>query len=343
MASTSTAFQPNDYGIGVVVDTAIGSAILNTTQLFTDSVSMPSFAPVQDLSVRSGDFVADSDDVFSSMYNTPTEITATGLLNDTVLGLLEGIFHTAASTNVITVTDAYTPPLLAHGENTAAASRTYTVKLLGPSMTENDASAGVNTSIALTGCSITALSIFGDAGTDGGRLKYSVTFKTGYTPDMVVAAGTTTAPVVTGFQTIHDLTYRTIAGVVNPVMTSFNLSIENPAEYVGWDPVNNVPYSISRSVPEGPSMTFASTIKADKGGNALLDTFMHASAQTSLVNHLSNDSDQPADLLTSGGATNWGFSCTKAIITGMSFNEQAAMMYNIDQKLLFGSFVIRNT
>ena len=160
MASTSTAFQPNDYGIGVVVDTAIGTAIANTTQLFTDSVSMPSFAPVQDLSVRSGDFVADSDDIFSSMYNTPTEITATGLLNDTVLGLLEGILHQTTSSDVITVTDAYTPPLLAHGENTAAATRTYTVKLLGPSMTDDDGANGVATSIALTGCSITALSIF---------------------------------------------------------------------------------------------------------------------------------------------------------------------------------------
>jgi len=343
MASTKTAFQPNDYGVGVVVDTAIGTAVANTTQLFTDSVSMPSFAPLQDLSVRSGDFVADSDDIFSSMYNTPTEITATGLLNDTVLGFLEGILHTEASTNVITVTDAYTPPLLAHGENTAAATRTYTVKLLGPSLTDDDGANPVNSSITLTGCCVTALSIFGDAGTDGGRLKYSVTFKTGYAPDMVAAAGSTTAPVVTGLQTIHDLAYRTIAGVVNPVMTSFNLTIENPAEYVGWDPVNNVPFSISRSVPEGPSVTFSSTIKVDKSGNALLDTFMNASAQTSLINHLSNDADQPAGLTTAGGATIWGFSCTKAIITGMSYNEQAAMMYNIDQKLLFGSFVIRNT
>jgi len=341
MASTSTAFQPNDYGIGVVVDTATGSAIANTTQLFTDSVSMPSFAPVQDLSVRSGDFVADSDDVFSSSYNTPTEITATGLLNDTVLGLLEGIFHTAASTNVITVTDSYTPPLLGHGLTTAATTRTYTVKLLGPSMTDNDGSTGsVNTSIALTGCSITALSIFGDAGTDGGRLKYSVTFKTGYTPDMVVAAGTTTAPVVTGFQTINDLGYRTIAGVVSPVITSFNLSIENPAEYVGWNPVGNVPFSISRSVPEGPSITFSSTIKADKNANGLLDNFMNATAQTALINNLGNNAGQAA---AKTDDTNWAFHCTKAIITGMSLNEQAAMMYNIDQKLLFGSFTIRTT
>ena len=340
MASTSTAFQPNDYGVGVVVDTAIGTAIANTTQLFTDSVSMPSFAPLQDLSVRSGDFVAASDDIFSSMYNTPTEITATGLLNDTVLGLLEGIFHTAISSNVITVTDAYTPPLLAHGENTAAASRTYTVKLLGPALTDDAGDNPVNSSITLTGCCVTALSIFGDAGTDGGRLKYSVTFKTGYAPDMVVAAGTTTAPVVTGLQTIHDLTYRTIAGVVSPVMTSFNLSIENPAAYVGWDPVNNVPFSISRSVPEGPSMTFSSTIKVDKNGNALLDTFMNASAQTALINNLGNHSGQAAAKTSD---TNWAFHCTKAIITGMSYNEQAAMMYNIDQKLLFGSFTIRTT
>tara|TARA_E500000305_G_C4025627_1_gene241622 strand:+ start:2209 stop:3243 length:1035 start_codon:yes stop_codon:yes gene_type:complete len=339
------AHQPNDFQIGIVREANTGTVVANTAPLFTDSVTLPSFTPDQDLSAKSGKFVADEAEIYSSGKNTPSELTCTGLLNDNVLNLLDGIFHTAASTNVISVTDAYTAPHLYHNQSISStpAKATYTVKLISPEVTDDDGSNAVANSIHLTGCSITALSIFGDAGTDGGRLKYSLTVKTGYSPVFSGAEGSTSAAVTDGLQTIHDLPYRTIAGVVSPVLSSFNLSIENPADYVGWDPANNRPYTISRSVPEGPVINLSSTIKLDKDSAGLLANFMHASKQTGLINHMSNDSDQPAALTTSGGATGFGFHCDKAIITGMSLNEQAAMMYNVDQKLLFGTFSIRNT
>lgn len=341
MANNVTAHQPNDFGVGIVQEATVGTPVDNTTQLFTDSVSMPSFSPDQDLTPKSGKFVADFAEVYSSSKNTPSEITMTGLLNDTVLGLLEGILHTAAQSNVIPVTDAYTAPHLYHGLTTAAATRTYTVKLLSPTLTNTestpDTAAGC---IELTGCCPTSLSISGDSGTDGGRLKYSLTMKTGYSPVFSHAPNTVTPPVYGGLQTIHDLAYRTIAGVVSPVMSSFNLSIENPVDYVGWDPANNRPYTISRSVPEGPVATLSSTIKLDYDSRGLLAKFMNASAQTGIVNHLSNHSGQAAALT---AATNWAMHCDKAIITGMSLNEQAAMMYDVEQKLLFGTLAIRKT
>lgn len=346
MADNLTAYQPNDFGIGVVIEATTGTVVANTTQLFTDSVSMPTFSPDQDLSAKSGMFVADEAHIYSSMKNTPTEITASGLLNDTVLALLDGILHTADSSDVITIDDSYTAPHLYHGQTIsgAPAKATYTVKLLSPAVTDDDGSSNaVNNSIHLTGCSVTALSISGDAGSDGGRLKYSATFKTGYAPVFTGAAGSTGAPTTGGFRTIHDLPHRKIAGVESPVMQSFNLSIENPAEYVGWNAEHNRPYSISRSVPEGPIINLSSTVKLDKDTSGLLANYMNNSKQTGLINHMSNDADMPADLSTSGGATEFGFHCDKAIITGMSLNEQAAMMYNVEQKLLFGTFKVRNS
>ena len=342
MANNVVAHQPNDFGVGIVQETAVGTPVDNTTQLFTDSVSMPSFSPDQDLAPKSGKFVADFAEVYSSSKNTPSEITMTGLLNDTVLGLLEGILHTAASgNNVISVTDAYTAPHLYHGLTTAPATRTYTVKLISPTLTNTESTPDTAEGcIELTGCCPTSLSMSGDSGSDGGRLKYSLTMKTGYFPVFSHAPNTVTAPVTGGLQTIHDLSYRTIAGVASPVMSSFNLSIENPVDYVGWDPANNRPYTISRSVPEGPVATLSSTIKLDYDSRGLLANFMNASAQTAIINHLSNDSNQAA-ALTAG--TNWSMHCDKAIITGMSLNEQAAMMYDVEQKLLFGTLAIRNT
>ena len=339
MANNVVAHQPNDFGVGIVLEAAVGTAVENTTQLFTDSVSMPSFSPDQDLSAKSGKFVADEAEIYSSMKNTPSEITVSGLLNDTVLGLLEGIFHTAASgSNVITVADSYTAPNLYHGATTAAATRTYTVKLLSPQVTDNSSSA--DACIELTGCCPTALSISGDAGSDGGRLKYSLTMKTGYSPVFSHAPNTVTAPTTAGLQTIHDLTFRTIAGVASPVMQSFSVNIENPVDYIGWDPGNNRPYTISRSVPEGPIVTMSSTVKLDYDTRGLLAKFMNNSAQTGLINNLGNHTDQAA---AKTADTNWAMHCTKAIITGMSLNEQAAMMYDVEQKLLFGSLTMRNT
>jgi len=339
MAGLKYSYQPNEFGVGVILEATIGTTVANTDQLLTDSVSMPSFSPVQDLGPKSGEFVARDENVYSTSKATPSEVTVSGLLNDTALGLLEGIFHTAAGSNVLTVTDAYTAPALPDGLTTGASTRTYTVKILAPQTENDDASSQVNQCINLTGCSVTAFSISGDASGDG-RLTYSATFKTGYTPTFNVAAGSTTAPVATGMRNIHDLSYRTVAGIAEPVMQSFTLSVENPADYIGWDPTNNKPYSIARSVPEGPVVNFSSVIKLDQHTNGLLGNYMNASAQTALTNHLSNHSGKAAALT---AATEFAFNCDKAIITGMSLNEQAAMMYTVDQKLLFGSFTIRNS
>ena len=119
-------------------------------------------------------------------------------------------------------------------------------------------------------------------------------------------------------------------------MQSFNLNIENPSDYVGWNPTNNRPYTISRSVPEGPVITLSSTVKLDYDTRSLLGNFMNASAQTGLENTIANHA-------TWNSASEFGFTCDKAIITGMSLNEQAAMMFDVEQKLLFGTFRIRYT
>ena len=121
-------------------------------------------------------------------------------------------------------------------------------------------------------------------------------------------------------QNIHDLTYRKIAGITAPVMQSFTLSIENPAEYIGYDPVNNRPYSISRSVPEGPVVTLSSVVKLDQDTKGILGKFMNASAQQSLDNHLSNNSSYAI-----ANATIFSFGqLRQGHRNRVSFNEQAA-------------------
>ena len=54
MANNLTAYQPNDFGVGVKIEATTGTVVANTTQLFNDSVSMPSFSPDQDVSAKAG-------------------------------------------------------------------------------------------------------------------------------------------------------------------------------------------------------------------------------------------------------------------------------------------------
>ena len=93
----------------------------------------------KDLAPKSNFFVAKDDALYHTTKGTPLEVTVSGLLNDGAMSLLEGILHTeASSTNLITVTDSYTAPVLSHGATTTAATRTYTVKIVSP-QTVNDA------------------------------------------------------------------------------------------------------------------------------------------------------------------------------------------------------------
>ena len=338
MAGQNLSYQPNEFGVSIAPESTIGTAETTTVRLHVDSVSLPSINPIQDLAPKSNSFVAQDDFVYHTTKGTPLEVTFGGLLNSTALSMLEGILHTAASTNLITVTDSYTAPVLSHGESSAAATRTYTVKIVSPQTFDDDGSSNAaNNTLTLKGACITAFSISGDASGDG-RLTYSATVKSGYHAEFPSAAGSLSGPLTADIQNIHDLTYRKIAGVTAPVMQSFTLSIENPAEYIGYDPVNTRPYSISRSVPEGPVVTLSSVVKLDQDTKGILGHILNAGTVNNLVNHLSNNSSYAI-----ANATIFSFDSDKAIVTGVSFNEQAAMMYSVEQKILFGTFKIRNS
>jgi len=335
MAGQELSYQPNEFKVAVGADATVGAPGTTTGILHTDSITFPSMNPIQDTAAKSGSFVAEHDKIFSTSKGSVSEISVSGLLDDNAMSLIPNALATAASSSACTVTDAYTPPAISHGMS-AAAEKGMTVKLVSPQLFDDDGSSNAaDNTIVLSGCSVTAFSVSGDASGDG-RLTYSATLKTGYTPLFGQATGTVNAAAVTGFRHITDFIDIVIAGIQQPVLQSFTLNIENPAEYIGWDPTNNRPYSISRSVPEGPVATLSSVIKLDQDTKGLPASFMATSASTALENTIANHA-------TFGSADEFGFTCDKALITGMSMNEQAAMMYTVEQKLLFGTLVVRNS
>jgi|TARA_R110002020_G_scaffold355375_1_gene568076 hypothetical protein len=336
MASQDYSFEPKTFKIGLKVEDNTGTESANVAQVFADSVVMPSMSPQQDLSPKASFFVSTDDLAHSTSKGQPVELTFSGLYNDTIGALWQGILHAAsADGGNISMSDSYTPPDLVIGASVADTTHTFTVKVIQPSTT--DGSSAVNNTITLVGCTITNLTVSGDSTSDGGRLKYSCTVKTGFAPIFNDAEGTTVAVDATGICTMFDFLkpQTIIAGVTSPVLQSFSLSVSNPSEYIGWDPSSNKPYAISRSVPEVEA-TLSATVKFDKLQTSIASNYFNASAQVSLANELSNHD-------TDSSWTNFGFSCDKAIITSLALNEQAAMMYDIEQKLLFGTLKVSTT
>lgn len=336
MASQDYSFEPKTFKIGIIKETAIGTEIANTAQVFADSVVMPSMSPQQDLTPKASFFVSTDDLAHSTSKGQPVELTFSGLYNDTIGALWQGIFHAAVANTNISLSDSYTPPDLLIGATVGDTTHTYTVKVIQPA-TDSNGSSSVDNTITLVGCTITNLTVSGDSTSDGGRLKYSCSIKTGFSPVFNDAEGTTTAVTADGICTTFDFLKPQIiiAGVTSPVLQSFSLSVSNPSDYIGWDPANNRPYSISRSVPEVEA-TLSATVKFDKSQTSIASNYFNASAQVSLANELSNHD-------TDNSWTNFGFSCDKAIITSLALNEQAAMMYDIEQKLLFGTLLVSVT
>ena len=178
-------------------------------------------------------------------------------------------------------------------------------------------------------CVVTALSLSGDAGTEGGRIKFSATFKTGSAVDATQA--TTVGAVDNAFTaasenyTMNSWTagYRQLVGVADLVMSSFTLNLTNDANFLGL--VSTGYETISRAGEF--SATLDATVKYDDKVQAFFENFQDqvtgASEGATLLN---NDSS-----LTDGA---FGISIPASVMTNVAFNEQAMMMMDVSVKAI---------
>ena len=73
MAGVKVSYQPNEFGIGIAAESITGTVVANTTQLFSESVSLPSFSPIQDLAPKAGEFVARDETIYSTNKAHPVK------------------------------------------------------------------------------------------------------------------------------------------------------------------------------------------------------------------------------------------------------------------------------
>ena len=191
MATSAYTFSPKEWKAAVVSDaTNAGATGIGTTmnQLDVDSVSFPSLNVTQAMDVRSGvGATLKDEDFFQDNKIRVVELGLSGTLHDDV-------GHRLLIANICGAAQADDT------NQTIASGHKIIAQLYGAAVTNNASSLTVvlqpsdvsnQTGLELFGCVVTNFTISADAGTEGGRYKWSATLQTGKTPDLASTANPT--------------------------------------------------------------------------------------------------------------------------------------------------------
>ena len=230
--ASNVSFSPKEFEVWILGESTLGTPVTATSgmyQLDVDSISMPSLNVTQQLDVRSSaGRTLKTKDFFQDNNLRVVEVSLSGRFHDDTghKALLENITSTGGPD--FTVPSGYTPESLKYGESeTAADFDTFTLVLKSPDPTGN------SRNIEMAGCVVTNFVLSADSTSDGGMYKWSATIQTGAPCDFAEntnAGGT--AYVNTDFFTLGSATATEVLNA-DVTLTSFSLTLDNPAIFVG--------------------------------------------------------------------------------------------------------------
>ena len=185
-----------------------------------------------------------------------------------------------------------------------------------------------NSDLAFKDCVVTSLTLNGDTGTEGGRVKFSATFQTGTLAedlsDASISVDTDFSASENYFMSSwSDVAYRKMYGVDDLVMSSFSLALENPATFSG---LISTGYEVVSRAGEF-SATLDATAKYDANTEPLIASFNNQTQEGS--------TGSQATILNNDGSLNdgvFGIKMDKTILTNVAFNEGDVMMLDISVK-----------
>ena len=329
MADLAEGFSPKQFQLAIAAEAdGIGSGEETDGDykfINIDSIEFPSLNPQQVLDVRHGaGRTMKAVDMFLSNKLTVKEISFSGIADATILPmLLENITQDASGAYEIPFN--YAGIDLSYGDSVSNNTKTFAVVVVTPEAAQQ---------MYFKGCFLTSLTISGDVGEEAGRLKISGTFKSGCIPAL---NDTSIVPTHNraSFNTNYFMTdygdsgstnaVTTIAGISDPVMKSFSLTIENDVVMSGYD-VNGNYQQMHRGIPE-VAVTFEAVVKYDGDTDNLIQTFGEQSTST-VANTLT-----AADSVT----RNVDISLPTCIITDVSFSEEDAMFLSVSSKAVAGT------
>ena len=325
MAINTAAFSPKQFQVLIAEQDAFGTiegAGDNAYHaLDVDSVGMPSLNPTQVLEPRTGARALQKEDFFQDVKASVKEISVSGTATTAALDmLLENIMGEAEGSASGVYTFASNAGFQSVGKTDTSQAGTLLSVILSSPLSASD--------LAFKDCVVTNLTLSGDTGTEGGRVKFSATFQTGTLAedlsDASISADTDFSAAENYFMSSwSDVAYRKIYGVDDLVMSSFSLTLDNPATFSG---LVSTGYEVISRAGEF-SATLDVTAKYDANTEPLIASFNNqtqdgsTAAQATILN---NDGS-----LTDGA---FGISMLKTVLTNVAFNEGDVMMLDVSVK-----------
>lgn len=322
MAISTAAHSPKEFQFLIAEQDTFGTfeTTNNMHALDVDSVGTPSLNPTQVLDVRNGSRVLQKEDFFQDVKASVKELSVSGTATTNALDLLleniTGEAEGSAGSIYSFASDQATT-------NVGVGSTSQAGTLLSIVIT----SAGNDADLAFKDCVCTSLTLNADTGTEGGRIKFSATFQTGSAvedlTDAATTVDTTFAASENYFMTNFSAGYRKIYGVDDLIMSSFSMTMENPAVFTG---VTSTGYEVISRAGEF-SVTLDATVKYDGHTRGSFERFNNqtqegaTAAQPTLLNHQ-----------LALAADNFGISIPKTVLTNVAFNEADVMMLDLSVK-----------
>ena len=317
MATVAHAFSPKEFKCFIISDAtnagASGIHASNMLQLDVDSVSYPSLNVTQALEVRSGvGNTLKDEDFFQDNKMRVVELGLSGTLHDDAgHRLLLANICGAAQADDTNQTIASGHKILAQKYGAAVTNNASSLTVvIQPSDVTNQ------TGLEFPGMVVTNFTISADAGTEGGRYKFSATLQSGKTPDLAstASAGSTV------YANTTTTTLASASGVkvfaLDAVLNSFTTTIDYPAVFSG---ITSTGYEVVSRGAEC-SVTHDCQIKYDGNTKGLVNSFdtQTAAIAGNLFNVVNNG--------------NYGIEIDNGVLTDVTFNEGDMMMLDVSIK-----------
>ena len=322
MAIDSGAFSPKQFRVAIAeqddwgtITPASGSPDNDWLEIDIDSVSSPVLNVVQVAEPRAGSRITNATDFFQDNKNKVIEIAVSGTLTTEIVDLLLSNWSQGDSV-VYGIASNIAVQNMTSATVNQTANQLLSLQIVSPT---------TNKALGFKDVFCTALTFSGDAGTEGGRIKFSATFKTGSIPDLSLADIAIDTIHSANFDTMSawDADDRIICGHANVLVNSFSLNLENDVTFAG---ITATGFESASRLSEIIA-TADFSIKYDGNTDLMFENFHDQASGSAEGATLMSHTTAPAD-------GTFGFAMANSVITSLAFNEGDIMMLDVSVKAL---------
>ena len=324
MAVDANAYSPKQFSFliaeqddwGTLNENSGGSPDNSYLAVDVDSIGSPSLNVNQGLEHRTGSRILQATDFFQDNKTKVMEMSVSGTLTTEVADLLLSNF-TGDTSSPYSIASNIGSVTFTSASSGQTGNQILSIIYSSPSS---------GNALGFKDCFCTSLSLNGDAGTEGGRIKFSATFKTGSLPSDLTSTDIATDTAISSnnyYMSAWDADDRIVAGVANCLVNSFTLNLENDITFAGATATG---YEVATKKGEvsGPADF---NIKYDANTDGLFENFHDQVRGASEGATLMATDATPSD-------GEFEFKFASSVMTNVAFSEGDMMGLDVSVKAL---------